>query len=103
MTDDRLRQQQRQNELRAFLDYERRLSDGVLSEQSAFLSVDVAVSELHAGVYGIQKITNGIPVSTLSSQRTDHRADDALKLASRHAAVLTQHSSHRAVDRVTTL
>ena len=27
MTDDRLRQEQRQNELRAFLDYERRLSD----------------------------------------------------------------------------
>ena len=27
MTDDRLRQQQRQNELRAFLDYEQRLRD----------------------------------------------------------------------------
>ena len=27
MTDDRLRQQQRQNELRAFLDYEQRLGD----------------------------------------------------------------------------
>ena len=33
MTDDRLRQQQRQNELRAFLDYERRLSDAYATRQ----------------------------------------------------------------------
>jgi len=32
--DDRLRQQQRQNELRAFLDYERRLSDAYAARQA---------------------------------------------------------------------
>ena len=37
MTDDRLRQQQRQNELRAFLDYEQRLRDAYarLQDQDA--------------------------------------------------------------------
>ena len=34
MTDDRLREQQRQNELRAFLDYERRLSDAYAARQA---------------------------------------------------------------------
>ena len=33
MTDDRLRQQQRQNELRAFLDYEQRLRDAYARSQ----------------------------------------------------------------------
>ena len=37
MTDDRLRQQQRQNELRVFLDYEQRLRDAYarLQDQDA--------------------------------------------------------------------
>ena len=34
MTDDRLRQEQRQNELRAFLDYEQRLSDAYAARQA---------------------------------------------------------------------
>ena len=34
MTDDRLRQQQRQNELRAFLDYEQRLRDAYAARQA---------------------------------------------------------------------
>jgi len=34
MTDDRLRQQQRQNELRAFLDYEQRLRDAYARSQT---------------------------------------------------------------------
>ena len=34
MTDDRLRQQQRQNELRAFLDYEQRLRDAYARSQA---------------------------------------------------------------------
>jgi len=33
-TDDRLRQQQRQNELRAFLDYEQRLRDAYARSQA---------------------------------------------------------------------
>ncbi len=33
-TDDRLRQQQRQNELRAFLDYEQRLRDAYAARQA---------------------------------------------------------------------
>ena len=34
MTDDRLRQQQRQNELRVFLDYEQRLRDAYAARQA---------------------------------------------------------------------
>ena len=34
MTEERLRQQQRQNELRAFLDYEQRLRDAYAARQA---------------------------------------------------------------------
>ena len=34
MTEEHLRQQQRQNELQAFLDYERRLSDAYATRQA---------------------------------------------------------------------
>ena len=34
VTDDRLRQQQRQNELKAFLDYEQRLRDAYAARQA---------------------------------------------------------------------
>ena len=55
MTDDRLRQQQRQNELRAFLDYEQRLRDAYARLQDPNLRGRVREDSVRGAASGLRR------------------------------------------------